>query len=202
MVHRIVAELRRSIDHDVDVTDRESITVWLMRMSGGYKLELYHPRTGKIAYEGIGFQGSPELVFDQYVSHVVEDLVEHHVRYTEANLSAVPIAQRERAALEMESAILGARAKLRNRAADIKGRLLGDGFTRPVPVPLRSALEPIDVHGRVHGALTELKERDRADRPLFGWLERFAKSNPALSNLMSFLIGTVVAVIGMWLGRQ
>ncbi|MBX9708501.1 MAG: hypothetical protein K2X61_11265 [Caulobacteraceae bacterium] len=185
----------------MDVTDRESITVWLMRMSGGYKLELFHPRTGKIAYEGIGFEGSPELVFDQYVSHVIEDLVERHVRYTEENLSAVPLAQRGRAALECESAILGARLKLRNRAADIKGRLLRNGLTRPVPVTIRSPLEPINVHERIHGLLAELKERDSENRPLFGWLERFAKSNPALSNLVSFLIGTLVAIAAMWLGR-
>lgn len=198
MVHRIVAELRRAIDHDVDVADRESITVWLMRMSGGYKLELYHPRTGKISYEGITFHGSPEVVFDQYVCHIIEDLVEKHVRWVEAELGNVPVEQRNRAAVECEAAISGIRAKLRYRAADIKGRLLGNGIS-PVPVPLRCPIEVIDIPGRIRGITAELAKADRSSRPMWGWLERFAKSNPAFSNIISFVAGGALALLVSWL---
>ena len=202
MSHRVVDELRRAVDLDVDIADRESITVWLMRMSSNHKLELFHPRTGKIVYQGIGFRGSPEIVFDQYVSHVIEDIVEKHVRSAEFSLPSVPNKQRSHASLEMEAIILGARARLRNRAADIKGKLLNDGLSQPRPVLLRSAVEPINVRGRIQGHLSELGDREKGEKALVGWLERFAKSNPALSNLMSFLIGTAIAVVGMLLGPK
>lgn len=197
--NRIVEELRRAVDLDVDVADRESITVWLMRMAGGYRLELFHPRTGKIVYEGIRFDGSPEIVFDQYVSHVIEDLVEKHVRYVEDHLADVPADRREWAAKQCEAAINGARLRLRNRAADIKGRLLGNGHN-PTPTPIRHSFPPIDIAGRVRGRLAELQTAERTSKPLLGWLERFAKANPALSNLISFLAGLGIAVAGMLLG--
>jgi hypothetical protein len=60
---------------------------------------------------------------------------------------------------------------------------------------------PVNVSGRISAAVDHIcKNRPaKPPAPLWGWLERFAKTNPALSNLASFLAGVVITIIGLLL---
>ena len=84
MYIREIDELQRSLDADVAIFDRESITKWLMQFSSGLPLKLSHPVIGNISYQGIRFAGSVVPAYDRYVTRVIEDLVEKHVRGVEA----------------------------------------------------------------------------------------------------------------------
>lgn len=150
MLHVLIHRLERDLTGDVDATDRRAITPWLMQFSAGKPLKLSHPRLGHISYEGVGFSGSPALVFDQFVCHTIEDLVDRHLRAVEDALPAVPPAQLDEVVGQATGLLVAARTKLLNRAADIKGSLLRNGLDDLQPVRLGpGGVEPINVSQRL-----------------------------------------------------
>ena len=160
VMHAPTNRLKRDLDMDVAIVDRQNITCWLMAFSAGTLLELEHPRLGSIRYLGVGFQGSPALVFDQYVGHVIEDLVERHLVALEAALAIVPRGERAQVVEDGCEELQKARMKLSTRAADIKGRLLGNGFN-PVPVPLHGAgVAPVPIVQRLAAELKALQHME------------------------------------------
>jgi hypothetical protein len=124
------ANLKRDLDIDTAILDREAITIWLIAFSAQeVQLVLEHPRLGKISYRGaIGFAGSPALIFDQYVGFSIEDLVARYVDRIETELPSIDRPERRVASHRAAEYLLGTRSRLLDRAADIKGRLLSNGF--------------------------------------------------------------------------
>jgi hypothetical protein len=195
MTHRLIHELQRSLDRDADVIDRTSITHWQMMFAAQKPLELFHTRIGNIRYEGVRFSGSPVHVFDQFVALTIEDAVEKHVRAVENELPDAPVMELAAIAEEAAGLILSFRAKLFNRAAHVKGAMLGDGFNpKPAPV-LIAGIQPIPVREYLVQRARELKEDapKATARPVWAWLEDFQKANPTLVRVISAVL---IAAIG------
>lgn len=160
-MHTLLQRLHHDLEDDRATIDRDCITRWLMCFSANKPLILEHPRLGKIHYSGIGFVGSPELVFDQFVRYSVEDLVEKHTRSVEDFLPDVDNLDLDSVADRAAGMLHSVRAQLYDRAAVIKGRLKGDGFN-PKRDPVRvSSHEQSDVFRRLRSRVSVLK-RERS----------------------------------------
>jgi len=195
---RLLDDLRRSLEKDVEITDRESITVWLMQFASGLPLELHHPVMGSISYRGVKFSGSVLRVYDRYVFLQIEDIVEKHVRQIEAQLEEQDTPNLAEIASRAAGLILANRQKLRDRAESVKGRLLTPPTESSKSVALSfTGVEMIDISARLNARVEEIQRKRKKDAPapVWGGLERFARSNPALANIISFGAGVIVTLI-------
>src|SRR5262245_40785048 len=93
MLNRVIDDLERGLAVDAEILDRKGITHWLMQFSANLPIDLEHPRIGKISYRGVKFAGSVVPTFDRYVVLSVDDLVEKHVRNTEAAMESLSFDQ-------------------------------------------------------------------------------------------------------------
>jgi hypothetical protein len=203
----MIDDLRRSLDHDSEVLDRTAITHWLTQFSAKLPLELYHPKMGRIRYAGITFSGSPIQAFDRFVSLSIEDLVEKHVRAIEAAMAEVEENQLQEVTDEAVGLIVSARVALQSKAGHVKAALLGNvrstaQRSQITRVPIHSSAETIPVMERLNNraaALRQARVAQSGRARSWGGLERFAKANPALSNVISFFLGALVTLIVSWL---
>jgi hypothetical protein len=198
MFIRIVDNLQRALNAEIEVFDRENITVWLMQFSANLPLRLHHPRIGNISYQGIAFSGSAVIVFDRYINLCVEDFIEKHVRQIEEAMTSAETDQLNEIASHSIDLILSARASLRRRAERIKGRMLAPPTQQASLVALgNSGVEQVNVAARINARVSELMRQRPVPEPppVWRWLERFASSNPALSNIISFALGAILAYI-------
>jgi len=194
MYVRLIDNLDRSLAADYAILDRECITKWLMQFSAGLSLRLHHPVMGNIHLGGVKFSGSAIPVFDRFVRLSIEDLIEKHVVQVEKDLSDVDSAQMQHVAFLATGRLVSARQRLLARAAEIKGRMLGNPGAPSSSVPLNHAgVVPVNIAPRLSARVDELRKGLPAPEkpPVWGWLEGFVKRNPALSNIISFLAGSV-----------
>jgi len=161
-----------------------------MQFSAGLPLKLHHPVIGDISYSGIKFAGSVIPVYDRYVCLVVEDLIEKNLAIFEAALPAVDPAQLQEVGDQGAGMLTSARQRLLTRASNVKARLQGveEGGQSNVGA---AGVTRVNISGRTKSKVDEiLKKQPKPEpTPIWGWLENFAKTNPALSNVTSFFAG-------------
>jgi hypothetical protein len=159
MTHTLIQRLQHDLEDDRATLDRTGITRWLMCFSANKPLSLEHPRIGKIHYDGGGFEGSPELIFDQFVRYSIDDLVEKHTRLLECALNDVDFGDLDVVADQAAGMLWSVRGQLLDRAAVIKGRLKGNGISpRRAPVYI-SPHEQRDMFSRLRARVAEIKRR-------------------------------------------
>lgn len=204
MFSRIIDDLQRAMTADAEIVERDDITVWLMKFASGLPLKLQHPRTGPISFHGVRFSGSAISAFDRYVVLSIEDLVEKYTRDAERKLAEVDPQELDDIAARATNVIISIKKRLVERANEVKGRLLAGPGKSAGAVQLKAAgIVPIDVRARLSARVTELRKKQPPPppKPVWGWLENFAKTNPALSNVISFLIGAgIPATVTLLLG--
>jgi hypothetical protein len=194
MYNRALDDLQRSLEADSQILDRENITVWLMRFSSGLPLKLHHPVIGNISYSGIQFAGSVLPVYDRYVSQVIEDLIEKNLSTFETALQNVEPEQLMSIGSQGASLLVSTRQKLFGRAGFTKDRLLKRSEDNSPSRISSAGVTPVKIQQRIDHAIMEIVKRvpPPEKKPVWGWLETFAKTNPTLSNIISFAAGALV----------
>jgi hypothetical protein len=118
-----IARLKVDISRDADEIENNKVTRWLMMFASNKPLILDDFRGGKIHYEGVEFSGSPALIYDQYISRLLEDFEERWVRVTEDALLLQTEANLEATALQAAGLIKSYSQRILNRARDVKDKL-------------------------------------------------------------------------------
>jgi hypothetical protein len=201
---RQIDDLKRRLARDYDLVDREHILRWQLIFASGKTTDFFHPRMGHIRIGGVDFSGSTVQVFDRYVALTVEDFTAEHVRYAEQLLEEVATEEIKAASREMATLIVSSRLKLLQRAAQVKTMMLTR--TRGGRLVQVAALgeEPVPIARRLDERAQQILTERASAAPPVGWfpaLERWAKANPALSNILSFVAGVIATLLGSLLSR-
>jgi hypothetical protein len=123
----------KRINDATEVLLRKQVEPWIfLNTAHPFQVETFDGRN--ISYQGIGFEGSPRLVFwSRYIEPFLENLVV-------VEITAAVSAARDRrvdAKLllpEIQFLLLSASRKVLNRMAQTDQRLLGKGDTQSVPL--------------------------------------------------------------------
>lgn len=144
---------------------RKQVDPWFF-MSSGKPFRVAQAHGGEIAYEGIGFEGSPRNVFwGRYIEPFLENLID-----TEIAVAVAMCKEREtdlRILMpELRRLLLTACSAVYRRMADVDQRLLGRGH--PENVPLRPVTDENAVMAeyiavRVQAELTMWKPTSRVE---------------------------------------
>jgi len=191
-----IARLQADIIRDVEEIEDRKITHWLTMLASGKPLRLDDFRGGTINFQGVGFSGSPELVYDQYISRLVEDFEERWIRVSEDAISQYFTADVDETAEQAAGLIQGYSSKLISHARETKERLgrlrngAGAGRLRLLP---RSGP---DVRTRLLAtAALVSNQRPKPQKAMMGRLEDWGRANPLLAALIIGLSGAVVGSI-------
>ena len=141
-----------------------------------------------IAYEGIGFEGSPQLVFwSRYIEPFLEEIIVQQIS-TAASTAREREIDGRLLLLEVEGLLLAMCQKVFTRMAQIDQRLIGKGF--PETTPLRST-------DNEYGVMKEFIEKHiRAELEMWkkkpwheGWYER--------NKSLVWFVGIIVTIGGI-----
>lgn len=178
---------RKRIEDVTKQIIRSQVTPWAFLTAGPpFRVKQFDGR--EIAYQGIGFEGSPRNVYwARYIDPFLEALAIEEVG------AAVSLAKERGvdATLllpEVQGLLIAATQKVFREMADVDRRLLGKGF--PESIPLRSVEREVSqlsafIEERVRCELAMWKPKTRAEE----WYER--------NKFWVWLFGTVVAVAGL-----
>lgn len=169
--------------------EREQITPWAFLNSGAtMSVTDYYGR--KIAYRGVGFEGSPSRTFwSNYIEPFLEQIACEAIAYAR-NLSSEKRVDPRGSILAVHGLLLGHIRGAYDRMAGIDRRLRGRGF--PEKVPLRSTMRELQSMEAViqrHVAA----ELQTLPRPPSRWarLNDWVKDRP----LAKWLVAPVVALL-------
>jgi hypothetical protein len=192
-----IARLNVDISRDADEIENHKVIRWLMMFAANKPLVLDDFRGGKIHYEGVGFSGSPSIVYDQYISRLLEDFEERWVRVTEDALILQNEANLEATARQAAGLISSHSQRILNRARDVKSKLGnmrgGEGASslhllpRKVPPPETRLLACV-AHIRAQSAATTKRS---------SW-KNFIQENKGPIAAIVTLFGLVVAIVSLF----
>lgn len=166
--------------------ERDKITPWSF-MTAGPPFRVIDFYGKQIAYQGIGFEGSPRHVFwGRYIEPFLEDLVNQSVN--EALRLSAEKKQNARMVLpELAGLLKSVSHRALSRMAEIDRRLLGRGF--PQKIPLRNVqreMAEMDsfIDRRIDAELTMLPKGVR--------INEIYKEHPFWFWLIPILVGAVI----------
>lgn len=179
---------RKRVDDGVAQIIRQQVTPWSFLTAGPpFRVKAFNGR--QIAYEGVGFEGSPRQVFwSRYIEPFLEDLCISEVA------AAVSLAKEKgvdaRLLLpELQNLLSGGCQRVYVSMADVDRRLRGKGF------PDNVALKSID--GEVSAMIQFIEERIRAEIAMWKpksrvelWYER--------NKFWVWAIGIALSLLGLW----
>lgn len=145
---------RKRIDDAVDQLIQNQVTPWSFLTAGPpFRVKKFDGK--EIAYQGIGFEGSPRLVFwSRYIEPFLEDLAVREIGTAvasarERNVDAHLLLP------EIQGLLVAATRKTFSRMADVDRRLRGKGF--PEKIHLRN------IDRELQGMNGFIEERIRAE---------------------------------------
>lgn len=112
---------------------RDQVDPWVF-LNAGHPMRVTQHNGRPISYEGIGFEGSPRLVFwSHYIDPFLEELV---VQQTVAAAKEARERQvnAKKLLLEVQGLLLAGCSKVFQRMAQVDQRLLGKGFPETIPI--------------------------------------------------------------------
>jgi hypothetical protein len=179
---------RKRVDDAVDQIIKQQVTPWSFLTAGrSFRVKMFDGK--QIAYEGVGFEGSPrEIFWSRYIEPFLEDLCISEIGAAVAMAKKRGVDARLLLSEVQNLLSVGCRRAYVSMA-DVDRRLRGKGF--PDNVELRS----ID---REASAMAEfIEERVRAELAMWNpksrvelWYER--------NKFWVWAIGFVVSILGLW----
>ena len=179
---------RKRIDDAVEQLIKRLVAPWSF-LTGGppFRIKTFDGR--QIAYEGIGFEGSPSDVFwSRYIEPFLEDLCLAEIK------TAVTMAKEKgvdaRLLLpEVQSLLSAGISRVFRQMAEVDRRLRGKGF--PEKVELKSVDREISTMNQfltehIHAELAMWKPRSRVE----GWYER--------NKFWVWVISILLSLAGLW----
>lgn len=179
---------RKRINDATEQLIQRQVTPWVFLTAGPpFRVKKFDGR--EIAYEGIGFEGSPRHVFwGRYIDPFLEALAIEEI-------SAALSLARERGVdaknllPEVQGLLISAVQKIFREMADVDRRLLGKGY--PERIPLYSTDSEVQrltefIEERFRSELAMWKPKPRPEE----WYER--------NKFWVWLVGIVVALAGLW----
>lgn len=171
--------------------EHKQLTPWAF-FNTGPPMEVRDFRGRQISYQGIRFEGSPELVFWRgYIEPFLEDIAFRAVDYA-LKLCADRQVHAKQSLLETERLLDFYIPRVYARMADIDRRLRGRGFPNKVPLrdtaPQQRGMQEL-VKARVQGELRVLRPESSRWRRANQWI----KDHP----IVTTAIGTAVALAGI-----
>lgn len=177
---------QKRIDDSFESLIRNRVTPWAFLNSGKPMRVQTHDKK-QIAYEGVGFEGSPERVFwSRYIEPFMEDICINEISTAvrmaeERNVDATSLLP------EVEGLLLAGIRKTFSEMAKIDQRLKGRGF--PEKVPLRCTENEFQkmkgfAEVRIQAELELWKPRSKFEK----WFER--------NKAVVWIIGIVLVLIG------
>jgi hypothetical protein len=182
---------KKRISDSVEHLLQNQVTPWSFLTAGkSFRVKNFYGR--EIAYEGVGFEGSPREVFwARYVEPFLEDLT---VREVDAAVSSARVREVDAKLLlpEVQSLLRDASRKVFSRMAQIDQRLIGNGY--PKNVPLRRVEQEVQgmdqfIDERIQAGLAMWKPLPNQKPKLEGWYEK--------NKFWVWLISTLIAIAGL-----
>jgi len=179
---------KKRISDSIDLLIKNQVTPWAFLNSGKpFRVKTFDQK--QIAYEGIGFEGSPAHVFwSGYIEPFIEDIVTAEIaeaakEASERNVDATLLLPEIKGLFQV-----GVR-KVFVEMSNIDRRLRGKGFPenvtqRPVENEISSIMGFIDTH--ISAELQMWKPRPKFEV----WYEQ--------NKSLVWAIGTIVAVVGLY----
>ena len=188
MTTPLYSVFRKRVNDAVEQLIKQQVTPWSFLTAGPpFRIKTFDGR--QIAYEGVGFEGSPRTVFwSRYIEPFLEELCVSEIT------AAVALAKEKgvdaRLLLpELQQLLLAGFRKVYDRMADVDRRLRGRGF------PHKVDLKSID---REFSAMAQfLDERVRAEVAMWkpkSHVEIWYEGN----KFWVWAIGLVLAIAGLW----
>ena len=179
---------RKRVDDAIQLLISRQVTPWAF-FNSGHPLRVKDFNQRDIAYEGIGFEGSPQRVFwTRYIEPFLEDLAIREIQAA-VSLSREKNVDARHLLLEVEGLLIAGQYKVFAEMAEIDQRLRGKGF--PHSVPVRS------IDQETESVKAWIKEFVRSEiamcqpRP---WFETFYERNKFWIKFAGWLLTTLVAV--------
>jgi hypothetical protein len=178
---------RKRIDDATRQLIQRQVTPWAFLTAGPpFRVKQFDGR--EIAYQGIGFEGSPRNVFwARYIDPFLEALVVDEIAAAIASAKERSVDAKLLLS-EVQGLLIAATQKTFREMAEVDRRLLGKGF--PERIPLRSVEHEI---GQLSGFISERVRCEVAmwkPKPrLEEWYER--------NKFWVWLVGMVVAIAGL-----
>ena len=180
---------RKRVDDAVERIIKQQITPWSFLTAGPpFRITMFDGK--QIAYEGVGFEGSPREVFwSRYIEPFLEDLCISEIR------AAIALANEGRVDAqlllpEVQTLLSAGCRRAYVSMADVDRRLRGKGF--PEKVQLKSIDQEVSVMAqfideRVRAELAMWKRKSRVEL----WYEE--------NKFLVWAIGIVVSIaLGVW----
>lgn len=179
---------RKRVDDAVEQIIKRQVTPWSFLTAGPpFRVKMFDGK--QIAYEGVGFEGSPRTVFwARYIEPFLEDLCVSEIA------AAVTMAKDRgvdgRLLLpEVQNLLAGGCHRVFANMADVDRRLRGKGF--PDKVGLRSVDAEVSamvqfIEERIRAELVMWKPKSRVEL----WYER--------NKFWVWVIGIIMSILGLW----
>lgn len=179
---------RKRIDDAVEQLIKGQVTPWSFLTAGPpFRAKTFDGR--QIAYEGIGFEGSPSHVFwSRYIEPFLEDLCLAEIR-TAITMAKDKGVDAKLLLPEVQDLLSAGISKVYKRMAEVDRRLRGKGF--PEKVDLKSVDREISAMNQflsehIRAELAMWKPRSRVE----GWYER--------NKFWVWVIGILLTLAGLW----
>lgn len=185
MATRLYPAFRKRIDDAIDHLIETQVTPWSFMTAGPpFSIKTFIGK--EIAYEGIGFEGSPSNVFwGRYIEPFLEDLC---VKEVSAAVSHAQERGVDAKVLlpEVEGLLLAGFRRVFERMADVDRRLRGKGTP--------SSVQPQQTERYYQAMKAFAEERVRAELETWKPKPTEASKEPVSRKLLWSVIGSVVAI--------
>lgn len=188
MTSPLYPTFRKRVDDATEQIIKQQVTPWSFLTAGPpFRVKMFDGK--QIAYEGVGFEGSPRTVFwSRYIEPFLEDLCvsEIEAAVTMAKERGVDARQ---LLPELQNQLSAGCRRVYASMADVDRRLRGKGF------PDKVALKSVD--SEVATIVQFIEERVRAELAMWMprsrvelWYER--------NKFWVWAIGILVSILGLW----
>lgn len=197
-----VTRLYVDVPKDSDLVDRKNITHWLMAFSAGKSVNLDDFRGSTIRLGGVEFSGSAELIYDQYISDLIQEFEERWIRIVEDALDQQLDDKLDEVARQSAGLIEAYSRKLVHRAEAIKGTLgKRSGATR---LRLRH-FRQIAIEKRLLARAEEVRRSRNllmgTTRPWYQFWHHGKGPVAAVITLATLILGLLGLIVALLLGR-
>ncbi|OHB38484.1 MAG: hypothetical protein A2099_03885 [Planctomycetes bacterium GWF2_39_10] len=179
---------RKSVDDAIEQLIKQKVTPWSFLTAGHpFRIKSFDGR--QIAYEGVGFGGSPRQVFwSRYIEPFLEDLCVSEITV------AMSMAREKRVDAklllpELQGLLSAGFRKVYARMADVDRLLMGKGFpdsVEPKPIGQVRAMDKF-LDERIRAEIAMWKPKSRIE----DWYEKNKFWVWAIGILLSILLGIV-----------
>ncbi len=161
---------RKRVDDAIELLIKQQVTPWSFLTAGPpFRIKSFDGR--QIAYEGVGFEGSPRQVFwSRYIEPFLEELCVSEIT------AAITMARERRVDArlllpELQGLLTAGFERVYARMADVDRRLRGNGFPGSVePRPVEGAIQAMShfLDERIRSEIAMWKPKSRVE----DWYER------------------------------